>query len=237
MDELKDELLPRKNRSMPLYAFYPIIIILAALIAFYFFISLTLVEGNSMEDTITDGQYAVLCRNGYSVDRGDIVTLTVDDIDGSKILIKRVVATAGDKVLFVSGQNRYAVDLYMCKAGEDKFTKQTEPYIKEQMTKAGYYGNIAVVQYAPQTLVESISLDGEYPAGSAEKELQNRIASAYVLVETDSIFFLGDNRNHSSDSRRYGTVKTESVLGEVISILEPNGGMEKFMRFMFSYYN
>lgn len=40
-------------------------------------------------------------------------------------------------------------------------------------------------------------------------------------VAADSVFCLGDNRNNSFDSRQFGDVPTENVLGRVVSIFWP----------------
>ena len=42
-----------------------------------------------------------------------------------------------------------------------------------------------------------------------------------VQVPEDNYFFMGDNRNHSSDSREWGYVKHSQIKGKVISIIWP----------------
>lgn len=38
----------------------------------------------------------------------------------------------------------------------------------------------------------------------------------YMSVPTDSVFVMGDNREKSIDSRRFGTVKKDDIYGKVL---------------------
>ncbi len=42
-----------------------------------------------------------------------------------------------------------------------------------------------------------------------------------VTVDVDSIFVMGDNRNHSSDSREVGSIPNEKIVGGAICVLFP----------------
>ncbi len=80
-----------------------------------------------------------------------------------------------------------------------------EPYINEPTHLTGSY-------------IESKMLHGEY---SREKP---------IVVEKNKLFVMGDNRNHSSDSREIGQVPKSEIIGHAIFRFWPLtnvGGLEK----------
>lgn len=69
-------------------------------------------------------------------------------------------------------------------------------------------GNVFIYN---QENTEGIKLEETYlPSGLATKG-----DSDYLLKE-DEYFVMGDNRNHSSDSRTWGPIKTSNVIGKVL---------------------
>lgn len=145
--------------------------ILIALIFAYIltsFVSTTIVIGNSMYPTFTDKDYLIINRFAYKVTEphhSDIIVFK-SNVDGNKNLIKRVIATEGDKIRIKDGQvcvNDIALN---------------EPYLASESTS----GNIDIV------------------------------------VPHGKIFVLGDNRNHSLDSRfnEVGLVDIKSIIGKVL---------------------
>ena len=45
--------------------------------------------------------------------------------------------------------------------------------------------------------------------------------NAFLIMDKDEIYVMGDNRGHSFDSRDFGTVDIEDVTGEVLVRLYP----------------
>ena len=80
------------------------------LIVFTLFARITVVEGGSMNTTLTDGDKLLVSDLFYTPSRGDIVILQHPAIDGGNAIVKRVIAVGGDKVLinkngvFVNGE-------------------------------------------------------------------------------------------------------------------------------------
>ena len=127
------------------------------------------VEGESMKNTLQDGQHLLIDKltprfDSYS--RGDIVVLhPPDQPEGSTPYIKRVIGVAGDKVevhdngVWING------------------TELDEPYVAKG------------AKTVPLTEVDTWD------------------------VGPGQVFVMGDNRQHSVDSREFGVVSTDEVIG------------------------
>ena len=200
-----------------------LIIFLGAFTLFTYFCGCAVVEGHSMENTLHDGQRALLLKHGYNLGYGDIITLKHPN-DDDEMLIKRVIGMGDDKILFVYSKNGNEVDLYRAKAGESHFSLVYEPYIKERMNHRNF-GSNTVVPFADRETIEAANFD------TAAGQLY---LSSAITVPKNEIYFLGDNRNNSSDSRAYGTSKTSDVTGKVIGIAQHGSTLEGFLNFMFS---
>ena len=136
-----------------------------------YWISPVQVDGHSMEQTISDGDWLLMEKN-KTPDYGDIVII---HMDGQTNYIKRVIALGGDVVKTENGV------IYLKKNGEHDFTLLNEPY--------AYYDGAT----------------GTYKNGE----------DFIVEVGYGEVFFLGDNRNKSTDSRVKGTRSVSDVLGVV----------------------
>ena len=141
---------------------------------FTFIIRPVRVEGDSMRETLHNGDILTILPFFYEAERGDIVVL--DSHEDDKLYIKRIIATEGQTVDidFVTGA--VTVD------GETLI----EPYIRERTKLEG---------------------DVQFP----------------LVVEKGKYFVMGDNRNHSEDSRfsSLGQVSKQDIIGEAIFRLYP----------------
>lgn len=70
-----------------------------------FIVTPTTVVGGSMNNTLSSGDKVLVWHMGYSVSRGDIVVINIDNTYGQpkSLYIKRVVAKSGDIVSYDSG--------------------------------------------------------------------------------------------------------------------------------------
>ena len=142
-------------------------LLIAALIK-WLFIDATRVAGNSMLNTLHDGDMLFMNKIGkhfHDYDRGDIVILNAPDFPG-RLYVKRVVGLPGDTVTL----------------------KDEKVYINDEELKEPYTS----VDYTLQTsdTYEWYLLDGQY-------------------------FVRGDHRAEgaSNDSRNYGPVQKEEIVG------------------------
>ena len=134
------------------------------------------VIGDSMKDTLHDGDYLYMQVNYSSLHHGDIIVIKTQDTESGeeKYLIKRLIGLPGDSLYAENGM------LYRKDAGTDFFYLVVEDYLYKSWTD-----NIA----------------------SSEEPL--------VLGE-NAIFFMGDNRNNSNDSRKsYKNLKKSDIVGIV----------------------
>ena len=189
MDEYEASLPPRsernnfKNKNNQKSFFDELIstikYIISTLIIFFvinqFFFSPVMVDGDSMEPTLTNGDYLILNKVS-SIERFDIVVFPPPDQDDTQY-VKRVIGVPGDSieyrddVLFLNGEPTEQIFL------EDSLQKDATIYTSGDFTLLTLFG----VDTVPE---------GQY-------------------------FVLGDNRLNSRDSRAFGFIDEESILGKV----------------------
>ena len=151
------------------------------------------VEGSSMETTLSNGEHLMITDLFYDPQRNDIVVFESEGTTGKdKPLIKRVIATAGETVII----DQAGVWVNGNLVSDDASTFAS--------TEACYYTG-----YLETVRARRVSGDGshyyEYTVGEHE------------------IFVMGDNRSvgGSYDSRAFGAVDVDSVLGHVVLRMYP----------------
>ncbi|MBT7928350.1 signal peptidase I [Candidatus Peregrinibacteria bacterium] len=105
-----------------------IILIVAVVVAIRtFLVSPFQVDGNSMADTLEDGQYIIINKLAYIVGkpkRGDIAVFNPPG-ENRKYYVKRVIGLPGDKISIRDGY------IYLIKRGEEEESKLREIYLNE----------------------------------------------------------------------------------------------------------
>jgi signal peptidase I len=161
----------------------------------------------SMENSLLIGDHLLVDKLAYSpadslsnlllpyqeVQRGDIIVFRYP-IDLSQTFVKRVVGVPGDrirvvsKVLFING---IAVE---------------EPYVEHKTSYIDAYRDN--FPSPPNTQIFDPALD----------MLENHVADGEVVVPPGNYFAMGDNRDHSLDSRYWGFVPRENIIGKPLIV-------------------
>ena len=190
--------------------FYTVLISVMAVffLLFYFWTSnftFVLVSGASMDKTLHHGEYLLsykVVHPEYELQRGDIIVVGVGHIPEwqadnaekpadkqTNFIIKRLIALEGDIVRCTNG------NMEICYAGtwDELMNPADYPFVSINEPYA-YYDESAGGKSAPCNTFQ-------YTVGEGE------------------IFFLGDNRNHSSDSR-YRIVEADGRINHEYSALK-----------------
>lgn len=118
---------------------YATILLVAGLIAHYFFYSILVVRGKSMEPNFVDGDMLMVDKISYQVgnpERGDVVAMFFPG-EASKRFIKRVVGLPGEKVR-VASNKLYINGKLMAERYLPKGTV-TVPNLERQLTLDEYF--------------------------------------------------------------------------------------------------
>ena len=179
-DMAEEENTKPKAASNKLHDIFDIVEMIAICVAciivvLSFFARFTVVDGDSMNDTLVDGEYLVISEFMYAPEQGDIVVIqdtAAGHTELQKPLIKRVIAVGGQSVEVT----RDGIVTVTDKDGNSNVIDNS--FIKQETYEGRYYGK------------------WDIPEGF--------------------IFVMGDNRNHSTDSRdfRLGVVDERCVIGK-----------------------
>ena len=163
------------------------------MILFVFVFRFVSVNGTSMTNTLQNNDKLIISDMMYTPATGDIVVLDAGKLFPDRYIIKRVIATGGQKVEMDFADWVVKVD----------GSTLNESYVNRVP------GDMRIENWILTDESVSLGYDDGIP----------RFAS--FTVPKGQLFVMGDNRNGSSDSRMVGCFDEDSVLGRVLLRVGP----------------
>jgi signal peptidase I len=176
------------------------------------FLTTTLVQAfviptGSMEDTLLIGDHLLVDKLAYAPPgpvskhllpytepkRGDIIVFRYP-VDISQTFVKRCMGVPGDRIRLINKE------VYL------NGVKLNEPYAVHKMDYLDSYRDNFPNE--PNVSVDRRAID----------MLENHVVNGEVVVPPNSYFAMGDNRDSSLDSRYWGFVPRENIIGKPLIV-------------------
>jgi signal peptidase I len=185
-----------------------VVTVVIALFVITFVVQAFQIPSQSMEDTLLIGDYLLVDKVHYAhggmwsallpyeaIHRGEIIVFRYP-IDPGQHFVKRVIAIPGDHIRLVNKQV------------EINGQPVQEPYVVHtRHDQDGYRDNF------PRGNRVAAQVDARWYL-----EMQHRVYHGELIVPPESYFVMGDNRDESYDSRYWGFVPRENVVGRPLVI-------------------
>ncbi|MEM7534522.1 MAG: signal peptidase I [Chloroflexota bacterium] len=162
-----------------------------AIIVYTFLAQATVVYGQSMEPTLLQNQRLVVDKLSYRFQqplRGDIIVIRLPGMN--EMLVKRVIGLPGEVVEIQDGS----------------------VYIDGQVLDEAQLFDVMTLPTDGENSDQTTKVDPELYGTGMGGILENLPP---LTIETEHYFVMGDNRRNSNDSRTFGAVSREHVLGRV----------------------
>lgn len=199
----------------------PFLIILIFSLIRSLFINYYIIPSGSMYPTLSIGDYIVVNRVAYGTHipfsdtniiewstpkRGDVVVFYAPN---GTVMVKRVVGIPGDiitvdnDILYINNEK-----IEQTASGDEFDNDHTFPLSQYQkLKKERFKDGDHFILTIDQNIMEQNKF--VYPNGIKWRK-------ETIKADDDELILLGDNRNNSVDSRFWGTIKTNKVIGKVI---------------------
>jgi len=156
----------------------------------FLFVRPYLIPTGAMEETILIGDHLLVPRFSARIPaRGDVIVFRYP-VEPDQTFVKRAIGMPGDRIRIVNK------DVYL------NGKKLTEPYAYHKSDYIDSYRDNFPSD--PNVRVDS----------RATEMLRGHVANGEVVVPRDNYFVMGDNRDSSLDSRYWGFVPADEIIGE-----------------------
>jgi signal peptidase I len=187
--------------------------IVIAVFVITFIVQAFQIPSQSMENTLLVGDYLLvnkLCYGGQGpgdhvmpyqkIARGDIVVFHYP-VDPAQHFVKRVIGVPGDRLRMVNKQvwiNGKPIE---------------EPYVRFQEPTNYRDPNSMFRDNFPRPDLYAINMEGKW-----FQELRKLTDDGQLIIPQGHYFVMGDNRDDSQDSRYWGFVPRENIIGRPLVI-------------------
>ena len=182
--------------------------VVIAIFVITFIVQAFQIPSESMENTLLVGDYLLvnkLCYGGQGlgdhvmpyqkIERGDIIVFHYP-VDPQQHFVKRVIGVPGDRLRMVSKKvwiNGKPLDEF--------YVRYLEP------------PNNMFRDNCPRVDIPAIGLEGKWWL-----EMRKLVEDGQLIIPEGHYFVLGDNRDNSQDSRYWGFVPRENIIGRPLVI-------------------
>jgi signal peptidase I len=182
--------------------------VIIALFVLTFVVQPMVIPSESMERTLLVGDFLLMNRSALApsgiwqrimpyagVERGEIVTFH-SPVNSREYLVKRVIGLPGDRLrlegsqVFINGQ------------------PLSEPYVTLEPTAQNPY-----LDRFPTRVYSDPGVDPGW-----WKQMQQLTRNGELVIPEGRYFMMGDNRNHSRDSRYWGFVQRSEIIARPLVI-------------------
>jgi signal peptidase I len=177
------------------------------------------IPSESMENTLLIGDYLLvdkLCYGGSrwldhilpyrKVQRGDIVVFHYP-VNPSEHFVKRVIGVPGDRLRIVNRQ------VYVNgSALREPYARYVSPAVKDRAARDRSADEVFRDEF-PRLDISAPGMEGEWWL-----QMKKLVEEGELIIPEGHYFVLGDNRDDSLDSRYWGFVPRENIIGRPLLI-------------------
>ena len=239
-DERKDNLSQKVFMQFIVIFFVVYCVLISFLFLFHVNYSYTTISGRSMQSTLNPNPVLVKTDDGQEYQQDGVYLKHTKDIDYNdiivvdttppgqkqrKTIIKRVIGLEGDYVTIAkvegkSGQREYHVmrvkeNTNIVEVMEEEYVYSYELWTDED----GSQWEITVDGITYEASIYKNFTEKNYETKKFKVEELGGAEVVFFKVSEDSVFFLGDNRANSNDSRALGFLNLSKVEGKVVYIV------------------